>query len=82
MNLWFNPWNGLTWTQLCSTEYVQRHWKEDFFFGYQFLNGVNPMMIRRCKTLPSNFPVTDDMVQIHGQSTLTDEMEVICLTLK
>ncbi|XP_013863199.1 hydroperoxide isomerase ALOXE3 [Austrofundulus limnaeus] len=57
------------------SEYVQRHWREDSFFSYQFLNGINPMMIRRCKALPSNFPVTNDMVQIHGQSSLTDEME-------
>ncbi|XP_059197441.1 polyunsaturated fatty acid lipoxygenase ALOX15B-like [Centropristis striata] len=59
------------------TEYVQDHWKEDAFFGYQFLNGVNPMMIRRCSALPDNFPVTDQMVFLHGQSSLADEMEVI-----
>uniref|UniRef100_A0A3Q1IYD3 Arachidonate 15-lipoxygenase B-like n=1 Tax=Anabas testudineus TaxID=64144 RepID=A0A3Q1IYD3_ANATE len=35
--------------------------EEDAFFGYQFLNGVNPMLIRRCSVLPSNFPVTNDM---------------------
>uniref|UniRef100_A0A3Q1K0N4 Arachidonate 15-lipoxygenase type B n=1 Tax=Anabas testudineus TaxID=64144 RepID=A0A3Q1K0N4_ANATE len=43
------------------SDYVQKHWKEDAFFGYQFLNGVNPMLIRRCSVLPSNFPVTNDM---------------------
>ncbi|XP_059197430.1 polyunsaturated fatty acid lipoxygenase ALOX15B-like [Centropristis striata] len=57
------------------SEYVEDHWKEDAFFGYQFLNGVNPMMIRRCSALPDNFPVTDEMVFLHGQSSLADEME-------
>uniref|UniRef100_A0A3P9IZD7 Lipoxygenase domain-containing protein n=1 Tax=Oryzias latipes TaxID=8090 RepID=A0A3P9IZD7_ORYLA len=41
--------------KLVLSDYVMKHWREDAFFGYQFLNGVNPMMIRRCKTLPSKF---------------------------
>uniref|UniRef100_A0A7N8WM88 Hydroperoxide isomerase ALOXE3-like n=1 Tax=Mastacembelus armatus TaxID=205130 RepID=A0A7N8WM88_9TELE len=56
-------------------DYVHEHWKEDAFFGYQFLNGVNPMMIQRCTTLPKIFPVTDDMVFPSGQGSLTDEMK-------
>ncbi|XP_037620708.1 polyunsaturated fatty acid lipoxygenase ALOX15B-like [Sebastes umbrosus] len=57
------------------SDYVQGHWKEDAFFGYQYLNGVNPILIRRCSTLPSNFPVTNDMVFIRGQRSLEDEMK-------
>ncbi|GAA6214827.1 arachidonate 12-lipoxygenase, 12R-type-like [Lates japonicus] len=57
------------------SDYVQKHWREDAFFGYQFLNGVNPILIRRCTVLPDNFPVTDDMVFLHGESSLAEEME-------
>uniref|UniRef100_A0A6I8MZB8 Arachidonate epidermal lipoxygenase 3 n=1 Tax=Ornithorhynchus anatinus TaxID=9258 RepID=A0A6I8MZB8_ORNAN len=45
-----------------SSEFVTEHWREDWFFGYQYLNGVNPVMLRRCCRLPENFPVTSDMV--------------------
>lgn len=58
-------------------EYVQKHWKEDALFGNQYLNGVNPILIKRCKVLPDNFPVTDDMVFLCGQGSLAEEMKVI-----
>ncbi|XP_052443373.1 hydroperoxide isomerase ALOXE3 [Carassius gibelio] len=45
------------------SEYVQQHWMDDDFFGYQLLNGSNPMMLRRCTELPLNFAVTNGMVQ-------------------
>ncbi|XP_065426439.1 hydroperoxide isomerase ALOXE3-like [Chrysemys picta bellii] len=59
------------------TEYVREHCREDTFFGYQFLNGVHPMVIRRCTELPCNFPVTPAMVASSlGESTsLQDELE-------
>lgn len=57
------------------SEYVQKHWREDAFFGYQYLNGVNPMLIRRCKALPPNFPVPKDKVFLHGHCGLTAEMQ-------
>uniref|UniRef100_A0A8C3WJG8 Arachidonate 15-lipoxygenase B n=1 Tax=Catagonus wagneri TaxID=51154 RepID=A0A8C3WJG8_9CETA len=59
-------------------EYVFEHWQEDAFFAYQFLNGLNPVLIRRCRCLPENFPVTDAMVApVLGPGTsLQAELEV------
>lgn len=61
-------------------DHVQKHWKDDALFAYQFLNGVNPMLIQHCSVLPKNLPVTDDMVVLHGQLSLADEVKVILLT--
>ncbi|XP_062398085.1 hydroperoxide isomerase ALOXE3-like [Sardina pilchardus] len=56
-------------------EYVEDHWDEDEFFGYQFLNGLNPMLIQRCSKLPENFPVTEEMVKgLLGEHTLEAEI--------
>ncbi|KAL3999918.1 cytohesin [Sarotherodon galilaeus] len=61
-------------TKTAEMTYISKHWKEDAFFGYQFLNGVNPILIRRCTALPDNFGVTDKMVFPDGQHNLKDEM--------
>lgn len=58
-------------------EYCMDHWKEDWFFGYQCLNGSNPRMIKKCTRLPENFPVTSDMVQssMPAKTTLDKELK-------
>ncbi|XP_011907283.1 PREDICTED: arachidonate 15-lipoxygenase B isoform X1 [Cercocebus atys] len=45
-----------------AAEHAFEHWQEDAFFASQFLNGLNPVLIRHCHYLPKNFPVTDAMV--------------------
>ncbi|KAM9355672.1 hydroperoxide isomerase ALOXE3-like isoform 3-T3 [Pholidichthys leucotaenia] len=58
-------------------QYVAQHWKDDDFFGYQFLNATNPTVIKRCLELPPNFPVTEEMVKpfLEDGSSLKKEME-------
>uniref|UniRef100_A0A3Q2NMZ8 Arachidonate epidermal lipoxygenase 3 n=1 Tax=Fundulus heteroclitus TaxID=8078 RepID=A0A3Q2NMZ8_FUNHE len=59
------------------SEYVSQHWKEDDFFGFQFLNATNPNVIKRCSKLPPNFPVTEEMVKpfLETGTSLEREME-------
>ncbi|XP_076140863.1 polyunsaturated fatty acid lipoxygenase ALOX15B-like [Alosa pseudoharengus] len=56
-------------------EYVEDNWDKDEFFGYQFLNGLNPMLIQRCSKVPENFLVTEEMVKgLLGETTLKAEI--------
>ncbi|XP_018426423.1 PREDICTED: hydroperoxide isomerase ALOXE3-like [Nanorana parkeri] len=41
---------------------VSEIWKEDSFFGSQYLNGMNPILIKKCLKIPENFSVGDEMV--------------------
>lgn len=52
------------------------HWKEDFMFGYQFLNGCNPVVMEKCSKLPDKFPVTNKMVTVSLERDLTLEQEI------
>ncbi|KAI3364280.1 hypothetical protein L3Q82_011085 [Scortum barcoo] len=74
----FEAMKGFSWFEKSPiTQYVSQHWKDDDFFGYQFLNGANPFVIQRCSKLPSNFPVAEEMVKpfLASESSLTEEMK-------
>lgn len=53
-------------------------WISDVEFGRQMMNGVNPVVIKRCDSIPDNFPVTNEMVQnlLTRGKTLDEEMKV------
>ncbi|KAM9328510.1 hydroperoxide isomerase ALOXE3-like [Pholidichthys leucotaenia] len=57
------------------SRYITKHWTEDTFFGYQYLNGTNPIQIRLCTALPENFPVTEDKIPLAGGVTLAEEIK-------
>ncbi|MCJ8740753.1 hypothetical protein PDJAM_G00062670 [Pangasius djambal] len=58
-------------------KYVQANWKEDAFFGYQCLNGCNPLIIRQIHCLPPNLAVTSTMLKdfLPEGSSLEQELE-------
>jgi hypothetical protein len=51
--------------------------RSDIDFGRLFLAGPNPLMVRCCRRLPTNFPVTQDMVEqsLERSRRLTTEAE-------
>ncbi|KAK9531514.1 hypothetical protein VZT92_010935 [Zoarces viviparus] len=65
------------WKKTTMSEYVTEHWKEDDFYGSQFLNAVNPNAIKHCSELPPNFPVTEEMVKpfLEEGSSLQEELK-------
>uniref|UniRef100_A0A3B5AMP0 Hydroperoxide isomerase ALOXE3-like n=1 Tax=Stegastes partitus TaxID=144197 RepID=A0A3B5AMP0_9TELE len=43
--------------------FVQAHWKDDWYFGHQCLNGCNPLMLRQIHLVPPNLSVTTDLLR-------------------
>lgn len=60
--------------QLPSPEKVRDSWKEDALFGYQFLNGANPMVLRRSSHLPARLMFPPGMESLQAQ--LEKELQV------
>ena len=64
----FQQWDSFDDFRKCITPVIgdvppaADRWRDDVWFGSQFLNGCNPDMITRCDALPEKFPVTDEMV--------------------
>nr|XP_045010971.1 polyunsaturated fatty acid lipoxygenase ALOX15-like [Jaculus jaculus] len=48
-------------------ERVRDSWKEDAFFGYQFLNGANPILLRRSNCLPDRLEFPPGMEELQAQ---------------
>ncbi|KAK7175687.1 hypothetical protein R3I93_000067 [Phoxinus phoxinus] len=57
-------------------ENVMQDWSKDYMFGYQFLNGCNPVMIKKCTEIPDKFPVTHEMVKGFLKKGVTLQEEI------
>ncbi|ELW63633.1 arachidonate 12-lipoxygenase, 12S-type [Tupaia chinensis] len=55
------------WSQSTLAEKVHQCWQDDEFFGYQFLNGTNPMTLRRSTSLPSRLVLPSGMEELQAQ---------------
>ncbi|KAF5911795.1 hypothetical protein HPG69_015773 [Diceros bicornis minor] len=69
-----SSWNRLEdfdqifWGQKSTlAEKVHQYWQDDEFFGYQFLNGANPMLLRRSTSLPSRLVLPKGMEELQAQ---------------
>ena len=68
---WFDPIDNIEEYKEVSEEFTNKVTEEDVWledwdkeeeFGRQTMNGLNPVMIKRIKEIPENFPVTDQHV--------------------
>lgn len=57
------------------TEKVHQCWRDDELFGYQFLNGANPMLLRRSASLPSRLVLPPGLEALGAQ--LERELQVL-----
>ncbi|TMS14027.1 Arachidonate 15-lipoxygenase B [Larimichthys crocea] len=57
--------------------FVKTHWMEDWYFGYQCLNGCNPLLVRQTRILPPNLSITSDMIHpfLPEGSSLEQELQ-------
>ncbi|XP_059527635.1 polyunsaturated fatty acid lipoxygenase ALOX12-like [Myotis daubentonii] len=69
-----SPWKRLEdfdqifWGQKTAmAEKVHQRWQDDELFGYQFLNGANPMLLRRSTSLPSRLVLPSGMEELQLQ---------------
>ena len=73
------PGHGCNLEEYSLVAYEGNRWIRDVEFGRHILNGANCVLIERCTELPSNFPVTNQMVRhilCRGMS-LQAEMKVV-----
>uniref|UniRef100_A0A8D2BEK1 Arachidonate 12-lipoxygenase, 12S type n=1 Tax=Sciurus vulgaris TaxID=55149 RepID=A0A8D2BEK1_SCIVU len=73
-------WNRLEdfdqifWGQKSSlAEKIHQCWQDDDLFGYQFLNGANPMLLRRSTSLPSRLVLPSGTEEL--QARLEKELQ-------
>ncbi|XP_075416900.1 polyunsaturated fatty acid lipoxygenase ALOX12 [Tenrec ecaudatus] len=60
--------NQIFWGQKSVlAEKVHQCWQNDEIFGYQFLNGVNPMVLRRSTSLPSRLVLPSGTEALRAQ---------------
>ncbi|XP_008151797.2 polyunsaturated fatty acid lipoxygenase ALOX12-like isoform X1 [Eptesicus fuscus] len=60
--------DALFWGQKTAlAEKVQKCWQDDELFGYQFLSGANPMLLRRSTSLPSRLVMPSGMGDLQAQ---------------
>lgn len=71
--------NAPSYTPPDPTEKVHQCWQDDELFGYQFLNGANPMLLRRSTSLPSRLALPPEMEALGAQ--LERELQVLPPTL-
>ncbi|XP_075850301.1 polyunsaturated fatty acid lipoxygenase ALOX15 [Microcebus murinus] len=63
-----DDFNRIFWCgQSKLAEKVRDTWKEDALFGYQFLNGTNPMLLRRSTRLPERLVFPPGMEELRAQ---------------